>query len=157
VGGRDRRRPPAPRGPWLAIGLAVVGVLAVLLVIGLVGGGGNGNGRKVAQETTTTKRKHPKRPKPAPTASGVVVRVTPNTPTYVCVDSGAGTPIRFEGILQAPRTFRARRLRLNLGKTDVQLSKNGKPVALSRGPNPVGFDFTPRSTKPLPVGQRPCR
>jgi hypothetical protein len=72
------------------------------------------------------------------------------------VDTGAGTPVRFEGIIQQPQTFRGPRLRLNLGKTSVQMTKNGKQVAVPGGPNPVGFDLTPRSTKPLPVGQRPC-
>ena len=84
------------------------------------------------------------------------LRVTPTQETYVCVDTGPGTPIRFEGILAEPRTFRAPRLRVNLGKTDVELTVNGKPVAVEPGPEPVGFAFTPRATRPLAVGDRPC-
>ena len=86
----------------------------------------------------------------------MVLRIAPTVPTYVCVDTGDGTEIRFEGILQEPQTFRAKRLRLNLGKTSVELRKNGKRVNVPPGPNPVGFDLKPRSTRPLPVDQRPC-
>ena len=48
----------------------------------------------------------------------MIVRVSPTVPTYVCVDSGAGTPMMFEGILDTPSAFRGgHRLRVNLGKT----------------------------------------
>jgi hypothetical protein len=29
-------------------------------------------------------------------------------------------------------------------------------VDVPSGPNPVGFEFTPTSTQPLPSGERPC-
>jgi hypothetical protein len=29
-------------------------------------------------------------------------------------------------------------------------------VTVPKSANPVGYDFTPKSTKPLPSGQRPC-
>jgi len=160
---RDRRRGPGigpPRGPWLVIGLAVAAVVGALLVIGLVGGddnGGGGDGTEAKGESTTeTQRTTPtSREKPAPPRQ-VTLRVVPANEVYVCVDNGPGTDIRFNGIISDPQTFRGRRLRVNLGKTDVQLTKNGKPVALQPGPEPVGFDFTPRSTKPIPSGERPC-
>jgi cytoskeleton protein RodZ len=155
--GRDRRRPRPPRGPWVAIGVAVAAIVAVLLVIGLVGDSGDEQGQEASQTTETQPRQKPrKRRRPAPRPTRVVVRIAPTVPTYVCVDTGEGTPIRFDGILQEPQTFRGKRLRLNLGKTSVELTKNRKPVSVPPGPNPVGFDLTPRSTKPLPEGQRPC-
>jgi transcriptional regulator with XRE-family HTH domain len=156
---RDRRRGARagpPRGPWMLIGLAVVAVIAVLLVIGLVGGG-NGNGRRAGgQGTTDTKPRTSTQPqRPAPPRR-VVLRIVPSNQVYVCLDTGPGTPVTFEGILASPRTFRGRRLRLNLGKTDVQLTVNGKAVQVAPGPDPVGYAFTPRATKSLPSGQRPC-
>jgi hypothetical protein len=45
---------------------------------------------------------------------------------------------------------------VNLGKTDVQIRKNGRPVPVATGPNPVGFEFTVRGRRPLPLGERPC-
>jgi cytoskeleton protein RodZ len=160
VGGRDRRRPAPPRGPWLAIGLAVAAIVGVLLVIGLVGDDedGGGEGEQAAQETTATeqRRERPRRrERPAPPRR-VVLRIAPEAQTYVCIDSGEGTDIRFEGILEAPETFRGRRLRVNLGNTSVEVTANNRPVDVGTGSEPVGFEFTPRRTTPLPVGQRPC-
>jgi hypothetical protein len=86
----------------------------------------------------------------------VALRIAPVAETYVCIDTGAGTEIRFEGILSAPETFRGRRLRVNLGNTSVEVTMNGEAVDVGTGPNPVGFEFTPRSTTPLPLGERPC-
>ena len=158
---RERRRGPGPpRGPWVAIALAVVVVVGVLLVIGLVGGddgGGGGGSEKAGKERTTettattkTEQEKPARPK------RVTLRITPNNPVYVCLDTGPGSDVTFEGILDAPRTFRGRRLRVNLGKTDVQVTVNGKAVQIEPGPEPVGFAFTPGSQRSLPAGQRPC-
>jgi cytoskeleton protein RodZ len=162
---RDRRRGPSigpPRGPWVLIGLVVFVVVGALLVIGLVGGdeegGGGGGGSEQAsgettEETPPTTETQPEKPA---VPKRVVLRVTPNNPVYVCLDTGPETDVTFEGILDAPRTFRGRRLRINLGKTDVQVTKNGKAVQIEPGPEPVGFAFTPRSTRSLPLGERPC-
>jgi cytoskeleton protein RodZ len=156
---RDRPRGPGPpRGPWMLIGLVVVAVVAALLVIGLVGGDDEGSkGQQAGGETTTetqppteTEREPPARPR------RVVLRIVPNNPVYVCVDTGPETDVIFNGIIDSPQTFRGRRLRVNLGKTDVQVTQNGKPVQIEPGPEPVGFAFTPRSTKSLPLGERPC-
>jgi cytoskeleton protein RodZ len=158
---RDRRRGPGPpRGPWLLIGVVVVAVVGALLVIGLVGGddeGGGGGGEQASGTTTeeTTPKTETTEREPAP-PKRVVLRIAPANEVYVCVDSGAGTEIRFNGIISEPQTFRGRRLRVNLGKTDVQVTKNGKPVAIEPGPEAVGFVFTPSSTRPIPLGERPC-
>ena len=159
---RDRRRGGGirpPRGPWLVIGLVAAAVVGVLLVIGLVGGddNGGGGGQKAGGTDTTETQQTTKteKQKPAP-PTRVTLRIIPNNEIYVCVDNGPGTDIGFNGIISEPQTFRGRRVRVNLGKTDVQLTKNGKRVPLQPGPDPVGFDFTPRSTKPIPLGQRPC-
>jgi cytoskeleton protein RodZ len=160
---RERRRGPGPpRGPWVAIGLVVVVVVGVLLVIGLVGGGDDGDsggggsdraGNEPTTETTETTKTEPEKPAQP---RRVTLRITPNNPVYVCLDTGPDTDVTFEGILDAPRTFRGRRLRVNLGKTDVQVAVNGKAVQIEPGPEPVGFAFTPGSQRSLPTGQRPC-
>jgi len=159
---RDRRRGAGigpPRGPWVAIALVVVAVLAVLAVIGLVGGddeGGGGEQRARGEATTETQPKtQTKKEKPAQPRR-VTLRITPANEVYVCVDTGPGTDVQFNGIISEPQTFRGRKLRVNLGKTDVQVTKNGKPVQIAPGPEAVGFRFTPRSTTPIPLGERPC-
>jgi Helix-turn-helix domain len=164
---RDRRRgggigPPPPR-PWVLIGLATLTIIGVLAVIGLVGGSGddddgNGGSQQAGEQTNTTPKPKEKQKKETPAVpKTVTLRIVPANQVYVCIDSGAGTDITFEGILDGPRTFRGgKRLRVNLGKTDLQLTVNGKTVPIEPGPEPVGFAFTPRSTKSLPLGERPC-
>jgi cytoskeleton protein RodZ len=155
--GRDRRRRGPPPGPWLLAGVAVVAILGALLVIGLVGDDEDGDGSRAAEETTTQpRRERTEREEPPPPPRRVVLRVTPEAETYVCVDRGAGTEVVFENIVAERTTFRGRRLRVNLGNTSVTVTKNGEPVDVGDGPDPVGFAFTPRSTTPLPLGERPC-
>ncbi len=152
--GRDRRRRGPPPGPWLVLGGVAVAIVALLLVIGLIGD----DGEQAAQETTPreTRPERPERPEPPPPPRRVVLRVAPEAETYVCLDTGPGTDIRFEDIIDAPRTFRGRRLRVNLGNTSVEVTANGEPVDVGDGPDPVGFAFAPGSTRPLPLGERPC-
>jgi cytoskeleton protein RodZ len=154
---RDRRRrSPRPPGPFLLAGLAVAAVLVTLLVIGLVGE--DDEPEQAAQERTTTqpRRERPERREEPRRPRRVALRIDPEVETYVCLDRGPGTEVFFEQILTEPQTFRGRRLRVNLGNTSVAVTANGEPVDVGSGPNPVGFEFTPRSTTPVPLGERPC-
>jgi transcriptional regulator with XRE-family HTH domain len=155
VSARDRHRGPR-LGPGALAMLVLVGVVAVLVAIGLAsdedeGGGGEASAPETTEQRTTKKEK----PKP-PAPTRVVLRIVPATPTYLCVDRGLGTPVVFESTIADPQRFRGKRLRINLGKRDVQLWMNGKRVEVTPGPDPVGFAFTPRRARELPNGQRPC-
>jgi cytoskeleton protein RodZ len=146
-------------GPGVLALLAVVAVVAVLAVIGLLSGDGDDSTEAARtgttpQRTTTQAKKKKKKKAPAPTR--VAVRIVPVTPTYVCVDRGLGTPVVFTGTIDAARTFHGKHIRLNLGKRDVQIWRNGKQVAVTPGPEPVGYDMTPKATRELPLGSRPC-
>jgi cytoskeleton protein RodZ len=156
---RDRDRRPRrgpPFGPWAIIGLVVVAVIALLVVLGITGDD-EPNDTASSSDTTPRPKTTATKPKPKPAApKSVTLRVVPTGDTYVCVDRGQGTPVLFEGILAEPRTFRGKRVRLNLGRTSVQLRANGRNVAVPGGSNPVGFEFTPRRTRSLPLGERPC-
>jgi cytoskeleton protein RodZ len=152
---RERRRQGRGVGPGAVLLLVIVGVVALLVGIGLLGGSDDDEPETAAPVATETAPRTERERKP-PRPRRVVLRIAPVTPTYACVDRGAGTPVIFENTLDGPRTFRGRRLRVNLGKTDVEVTMNGKRVRVVAGPNPVGFVFTPRGSEPLPVGQRPC-
>ena len=49
----------------------------------------------------------------------VQLRIVPVTPTYVCVDHGPGTDVVFENTIDAPQTFRGKRVRVLLGKREI--------------------------------------
>jgi hypothetical protein len=132
-----------------------VAVLGVLLALGLAsddGGEGGGTTRAETTATETTAQPEPEPPRP----TRVRLRVVPATPTYICVDRGPGTDVVFEATIEGPQTFRGKRVRVNLGKRDVQLRANGENVEVSPGSDPIGFAFTPRGSRELPIGRRPC-
>ncbi len=159
--GRDRGRGSGPR-PWMVAALIGVVVVVGLIVLGLStdekkkDDGDRAAATNTQAETTTA----PSKPKQTKTTAApptrVVVQITPEVPTYACLDRGAGTPVLYEGTLDAPRTFRGARLRANLGKSSVAVRVNGKPLTIPLGPDPVGYEFTPGSTRPIPLGERPC-
>ena len=157
--GRDRRHGPR-FGPGSLALLALVAIVAVLVAIGLASDEGDGEGqaeRPAATNETAPARETEAEPEPAPRRPRrVSLRIAPATPTYVCVDNGVGTEVVFESTIDAPQTFRGRRVRVNLGKRDVELTMNGRRVELAPGGDPVGYDFTPRRTRELPLGRRPC-
>jgi len=154
VAGRDRSRGPL-LGPGALALLVLVGVVAVLVAIGLTSDD-SGNGQESANTETTRERTttQPKKKAPAPTR--VALRVVPSTPTWVCVDRGVGTSVIFENTIDSAQTFHGKRLRINLGKRDIELRKNGKPVRVTPGPDAAGFAFTPTRTRELDSGERPC-
>jgi hypothetical protein len=156
--GRQRRRPPR-RPAWLPLAAAVVGILVVLLILGLTGNGSSGDGTSTPTTTTTAKKKQaavkPK-PKRAPRPRTVKLRIVPATATYVCVDKGVGTGVVYEGTLSTPKSWKARHLRINLGRRAVRITVNGKRVVVPAGNDPIGFDFRPNSRRTIPLGQRPC-
>jgi transcriptional regulator with XRE-family HTH domain len=164
-----RARPPHERrmaGPGMAISPGVLlagGVLAILVllaIIGLASGGGGGGGkRKSASHAGPTKTSTTaQRPRPVtPTVlREVKLSVVPTETTYVCVDDGRGTRL-FEGTISTPRSFRGKRLRINLGRSSANLFVNGKPFSFTRTSSSVGFSFsrTGRATS-LPALNRPC-
>lgn len=164
---RERRPAPSPRGgrggpsPLALIVGTLIAVLVLLAVIGLIGGEDEGDKQNSAnegqgKETTQAQRpkRKPKKKRAAPTQA--TLNVAPTVPTYVCVDTGPDTEIVFEGTLDSSRSFKGKRVRLNLGKTSAKLTANGKAVPLEPLPTPVGYDVTPTKVQPLEAGERPC-
>jgi hypothetical protein len=97
----------------------------------------------------TKKKKAAKKP-----PATVTVKLVPGPQSsYLCVDNGKGTPAT-ETTLFAPRTFKAKRIRINVGLSSVKVTVNGKPFALSG--SPTGYLITPTKRAYLPQGQRPC-
>ena len=159
---RRRVQPPAGgRRRGLAIVGAVVGVLAVLVVIGLLAGGDD-DADQAREGAPTADARERRAVEPGAREVGragqrerVTLSVTPLAETYVCVDNGDGERL-FEGIITDEQTFRDEALRVNLGNTQVQMELNGEELPVEQGSNPVGFEFTPEGQEELPEGERPC-
>lgn len=158
---RERRRAPGPPRPGALIALVAVGVVTFLLVLGLFGdeepADRQGSSDTTATQTAPTGGRRPPARRRRPPRSGVVLRVTPSVATYACVDTGEGTDVVFEGILEAAQTFRnARRVRINLGKRSVEVRVNGKPVEVVDSPEPIGLEATTQGTQEIDEASRPC-
>ena len=157
--GRQRESRSGPPRFWIVAMLLAVAVVAGLVALGLSSDNEpedqasatlGETAQRTEPRTETAKETPPAKPE------RVVVKITPSVPTYLCVDTGEGTEVTFEGTLAEEQTFRGKRLRFNIGKTAVEMTANGKRVPIEPGPEPVGFELTPTSTEPLPLGQRPC-
>ena len=159
---RDRGRvrgPSGPPGPGTALLVLVGVVLVIFAILGLTGGTGSKNNSATKpparQRHRPARQKHRPRPKPAPTT--VRLKVVPTNATYFCIDRGTGTPVLFQGITTRTLRFKGRHLRVNAGSSSVRLFANGRRIPVATGPQSIGFDLTPRRTKPIPAGLRPCQ
>ena len=152
--GRERRRPPGPPPRAAIAAVLVIAFVGFLLVLGLSADKPGGGSRT----TDTTPAAEPPRPNRRPAAArGVTVRIAPQEPTYVCVDTGEQNEVLFEGTLGATRTFRdPRRLRLNLGKRAVRVSANGEPFTIEDSPEPLGLEIDRSGATEIVDGLRPC-
>ena len=155
---RERRYERRPPGRAFAVAALALVAVIVLVVIGLVnsGGGGSGGAGTTSTQATKPKKHHHRHRTSTATPTRVSLRITPSVPTYMCVDTGVGTTPVYQGITAQVQTFHGHHIRINLGKTSVTVSANGKRVPLTPGPNPAGIDFTPGKHKDIPVGKRPC-
>ena len=162
-GGRDRPRAPSPirgLGPLAFLGFGALAVILFFLVLGLATGDPPPAPRAPTagkQPDRSTKSGTHRRRKRKAAPKSVSLRVAPSEPTSVCVDNGAGKVV-YEGTLTGARSFKGRRLRVNLGRTSVRVKQNGRSVPVDRSsPNPVAYDFRPGSTRrSIPLSQAPC-
>jgi cytoskeleton protein RodZ len=158
----DRRAPSI----GVIIGGAVAAILVLFLVLGLTGGddpppsGGGAAGQAGDRDEDRRARRRRARARAADRRDrprSVSLKISPEGPTYTCVDRGEGETPLYEGSLTSTRTFRGKRLRLNLGRPSARVRVNGRAVDLGSEDNPVGFAFSPgKKPRPLPLSQRPC-
>ncbi|HEV2771618.1 MAG TPA: helix-turn-helix domain-containing protein [Thermoleophilaceae bacterium] len=158
---RYERRPPAT---GLLVGGGIAAVLVLFLVLGLTSGDGEpeqggGGGEQAVQPEAGERRERRERRSRERRArpTSVKLKISPVEPTYVCVDREEGEAPIYEGSLTSPRSFRGRRLRLNLGRPSAEVRVNGDEVDLGTETMSVGFSFAPgKGPRRIPSGQRPC-
>ncbi|MGI8805351.1 MAG: helix-turn-helix domain-containing protein [Thermoleophilaceae bacterium] len=150
-------------GRGTMIAAAVVGILALLLVIGLVGGDGGeeeGDGRPASAGAEGTQRREEKgrgEPSGREKPDVVSLHVEPAAETYLCIETGEGEEL-VNANVTSPETFEGKTLRVLLGNTlAVELTANGEPVELEESPDPVGREITPEGDEELSTGELPCQ
>jgi transcriptional regulator with XRE-family HTH domain len=158
---------PLARGPalvgWRAVAtLAVVAGVAIIFVLGLVGGGGGGGGNPQTRKHHHH-RQHRHRPAhhaPAPVASPTQasLELTPTGTVWVCLVDSSGRPLINGETLTAGASrgpFKGSSFELNLGNGQIQLRADGRAVAVPNSPSPLGYRVSPQGVSPLATGSRP--
>lgn len=169
--GRDRRGGSGPSygGPrvaprWLIVGGAIVAILALLALIGSLGGGDDSGSPSRSTATTgggagarTTPSRTRKQAPPAPPTQASV-RIVPTGTVYVCLVDGGGRVLipgsQFAAGQRVP-VYRARRLRITLGNNAVQMRVNGRPLSVPASSSAIAYELTPSGARALPLDEAP--
>jgi len=162
--GPDRMRLPGPprlSRAWI-VGLALVGLIAVLIVLGSLGGGKSDESGNVPTQRTVSQPSRSKTPRAAaparPKPTTVRLSFAPIDAVYVCLVDGNGKRLIDGQVLQPggpSTTYRAKRLRLLFGHGPQTMKVNGRTVAVPSSSAPVGYELTPRSRRELAQSKLP--
>jgi cytoskeletal protein RodZ len=151
-----RRRRVAPRiGPGVVVVLGVVALLAALYLLGVSGNGDDEREPPAAVETATPQPKRSskkaKRRKQA-AAKPMRVSIVATGQVYVCMENSRGRAVVDKRTLEAgqrTRTFRGRRFKVTFGTAAARIRQNGKDYRVAVSKDPVGYE--------LRAGKRPRR
>jgi cytoskeleton protein RodZ len=165
--GPEELRPPVAEPPaafpsprMLIVAGAVVAVLAVLFVIGQIGGGsggGNAGGGPTAGHHPRH-HKHQPAPQPPPEPTQASIEVRPTGTVWVCLVDLGGKRLVPGEVLSAGDTrgpYRAAGFQLGLGNGQAAIMANGKPVKVPPSPNPLAYHVGPGSAKSIDPTKRP--
>jgi cytoskeleton protein RodZ len=148
-------RPPAiPRG-WV-IGLSVVGVLALLVLIGSVG---EDEGSQSLRSRTQARKPAPRAATPAaPRPTRVALQLIPNDVVYVCLRNAQDELVLSDTLDpdSEPRTYRSKRFRVTLGNNAIELKLNGRRLTVPPSPQAINYELSPRGRKRLSQEENAC-
>jgi hypothetical protein len=153
----SRIRPPRLSRGWI-IGLSVLAIIALLIVIGSVGGGQSEQSNVATQSTTRKARSTPSRPAAAPRPTVARLKLLPIDPVYVCLIDSSGRRLIDGQTLDPtapPPTFKAKRFSVLFGHGPQVMRINGKAVQIRSSSNPIGFEITPTSRRELSQARLP--
>jgi cytoskeletal protein RodZ len=144
-----RRQRLASMGPVLVICGFVVGLLAVLYVLGTIGNNGDetpappSQGQSTPTPTSASKKEKPKAPA-RPTR--VRVRLVATGPVYVCLVNASGKQVIDGQTLEAgtrSESFRSRSFKTNFGNDNVRMVVDGKSFTVEPSADPIGYEIKP--------------
>lgn len=152
------------------IGVATIGLLIVLLIVGLLSQkkGGSPSRLGTSGSRTGVARHHgaTSGSSNASNASGgaysagtrVALALKPTAPVWVCL-IGDGTRKAIPGVTLEPSytpvTFHARRFTLTLGNSSVTLYVNGRPESVPTTSTAIGYSITNAGRRLLSASQQP--
>ena len=158
--GSDRRarwRAPTPSRGWI-VGLALVAIVALLIVIGSVGGGQSEQGKVTSQTTTAKRKSKPKAAAPAPRPTVARLKLLPADAVYVCLVDSSGKRL-IDGTVVDPSTpattFKAKRFSVLFGHGPQQMRVNGRVVSVPASSSPIGYQITPTGRRELSQADLP--
>jgi cytoskeleton protein RodZ len=150
-----RRRRRGPSGPAIVVVLGTLALLAVLWLVGTKWGGSQAQPPAAGTPTATATATPKATPTPTPrkrtgkraAAPKVVsLRLTARQVVYVCVVDARGRRV-VNGVNLQPgastKTLRSSRFRMNLGNANLKLTANGKTYPVASTGSPVGYELRP--------------
>jgi cytoskeleton protein RodZ len=151
-----RRRRVAPRiGPGIVVVVGIVALLGALYLLGVSGNDGDEQEPPAAVETATpTPKKSSKaeRRKKRAASKPIRVSIVATGQVYVCMENSRGKAIVDKETLEAgqkTRTFSGRRFKVTFGTAAARIRQNGKSYRVAESREPVGYE--------LRSGRRPQR
>ena len=149
-----RRRRVAPRlGPGIVVVLGIVALLGALYLLGVSGNGDDSPEPPAAVETPTPQPKNQNRKKrKAAPPKPVSVSIVATGQVYVCMEDARGRPVIDKRTLEAgqrTRTYRSRSFKVTFGTAEARIRQNGKNYRVAQSRDPVGYS--------LRSGRRPQR
>jgi cytoskeleton protein RodZ len=148
---RSRFNPPRLSRGWI-IGLSLLGIIALLIVIGSLGGGQSEQGTVAHQTTTAHAKARPRRHAPAPRPSVAQLKLLPADPVYVCLVDSSGKRLIDGQVLDptAPTaTFKSKRFSVMFGHGPQKMRINGRTISIPSSSTPLGYEITPTARREL--------
>ena len=150
---RPPRPPRLPRG--VAVGASVLGLLALLIVLGSVG---NDDRDTPVATQATSPRTTPARPRPRPVPTVARLTLIPTGEVYACLRNANGRLLVNTTLTpdNGSQSFRGRRFRLTVGNNNVRMRVNGRVLGVAPSASATTFEITPRGRRGLPESENAC-
>jgi cytoskeletal protein RodZ len=160
---RERRQPPRrggpPRGPLprgLIVAVSVLGVLAILIVLGVTADDESPTPSPVVTTKPSTTTPATTRARPAPAPTTVRLELAPSGPVWVCLVDADGKQL-IDGVVLNPgdrKVQTSKSFKVTFGNGSVAMKVNGRDVSVPKRAVPIGYAIDTNSVKELEEGKQ---